>query len=370
MRSYFYYLYYRYLFYYDPTHAWFKQSLKVVIASVMAGAVTLYHPTSFVIWLVLPTVFFMLMVDITQTLRKRLLFITLQWLLASIALSGVSYLLTVSWVAACGFFLFMAFIALFIANQKPLYLRSCTAFLIYLLVALAKPIEFFSVDVAWFYLSIAFLISLIVTVSIWPLLLKDQIQHTLVATELILGRFIVVSINDAIRGNYSVVIRQMVREKLLLMQTSLEGLNANYQAQQVNAVLEQQLEQQLYLLKDLIYKAIALENTFNNLPRQSFLFAPLDSIQQVAIQIKQLFTVLPMERATVLMTTRQAIQDLKTTWEQQKKLIKESNAPSIQNLLQWSQVTYLLDRLLCGLEAWFNPIVKMEEKKLGEKKCS
>ena len=113
-----------------------------------------------------------------------------------------------------------------------------------------------------------------------------------------------------------------------------------------------------------------MENTFNNLPRQSFLFAPLDSIQQVAIQIKQLFTVLPMERATVLMTTRQAIQDLKTTWEQQKKLIKESNAPSIQNLLQWSQVTYLLDRLLCGLEAWFNPIVKMEEKKLGEKKCS
>jgi hypothetical protein len=338
MKSYFKFLYYRYFFYNDPTRAWLKHSLKVVIATLLATSIALYQPNVLAMWLVFPTMLMMLMVDISFVLQQRLMIIILQGLLALIAVATISCALIWMHEATYIILSLLVFIALYLGNIKPAYMRTSTLFIIFLLLALAKPIPIEHLAMLSLYLLISVILSLVVMLIIWPLPLKRQIAQLLTATTAMLGRYIFFSINDAIRGNYSLNFRYMIQERLLATFIILKKLEKTYQKVHPNHSLREAVN----AVNIAINQAISLENTLNLLPRQSFLYAPLQELQAYNSTIHQLFHESSNNAAIII---PQAIAALTQAWQAQKAVLKTTDVPYIQNLLHWEQVIYVLNEL-------------------------
>ena len=339
MKSYLRFLYYRYFFYNDPTKAWLKHSLKVVIATLLALLIALYKPSVLGIWLVFPTMLMMMLVDIGLVLHKRLVLIFLQGILAIIAIVVISCSLVWSHNGTYLILSLLVFIALYTGEKKPIYMRSSTLFIIFLLLALAKPMPVNYLGLASLYLLLSIIVSLVVMLLLWPLPLKQQITQSVTATTSILGRYIFVSLNDAIRGNYSINIRYMIQEKLLLSLIGLIKLEKTYQKIKPNPGLVNAVN----ALNVAINQAISLENTLNNLPKQSFLCAPLTELQTYNIAILTLFRDPSSNDAAVIIPA--VFEKLVSAWSANKAMLKAANAPYIQNLLQWEQVIFILNEL-------------------------
>jgi hypothetical protein len=341
MKKFFHYYYYRYVFNTDPASTWFIHSLKIIMACGLAGVIGLYEKNLAALWLIQPTLLLMLAVNMTQPLKARLQDMIILWLFAFSAVMLLSWSSSIVWLQNV-LFLGSAFITFYVLSRFPRYTKIGAMLIIYLLVGYGKPIPPAELLEGAYNFVLSLVICISIMLLIFPQTLPYQVKRNVDAILLLLGRYIYLVISDAVRGNYAVEMKQVMYEKLLAMVINIELLDAALKKSYYRKKYDSRVPQ----LRKTIYQAIALENTFQNLSRQNFLYVTTHELESLARHILDAFLRKTTDSLEQLQTMEQAFSKYLNIMDEQINIIRQNNPLGVHGLMQWGQINYLLESLL------------------------
>ncbi len=340
------YYYLKYLFPYDPLDSWLRHSLKACLACVIAGAISLYLMNPMAVWIFVPVLVFMFIIDVDQPLKKRII------LLIGVALASV---LGAVIMALCAFslglqysvFLVIVFVGAYASHYGVDQTKIGLMGILFAMLGFANHLQLAQIPQLLAFSFLGLTICFSVLVFIWPQPLHKQIMRNLDVGIFILTRYICLVLSDVVRGSEDGMERSAREKQLLNLQIQVNVL----------ARLEQEDTTFLPSLKQfnvLIQKAILVENSLQGLTERVLLVGPLPRLQIILDLLKPLLlhlrkqTTKPINITELENQIKLFSEEASRAQEQARKYL-----PLIpRDYLQWSVISYVLDQFVQQLETF------------------
>ena len=338
----FYYL--KYFFPYDPLGAWLRHSVKACIACVIAAAISLYLMDAMAVWVFVPVLVFMFIIDVDQPLKKRI------FLLLGAALASV---LGAVLMALCSFSLWLQYAAFLVIVFGGAYAshygvdQTKIGVMAILFSMLGFNLHLQQIPELLAFLALGLAICFSVIVFIWPEPIHKQIMRNIDVGVFILTRYICIVLSDVVRGSDDITERSTREKQLLNLQIQVNLL----------AELEYTNKDLLPTLKQfnvLIQKAVLVENSLQGLTERVLLVGPLPRLQNILDLLRPLFVQLRKQPRKSI-NTNELEQQIALFSEEAKKAEAQAHkylAILPRDYLQWSVISYVLQQFVQQLEVF------------------
>lgn len=334
------YYYLQHFFPYDPLGSWLRHSIKSVLACLIAATISLYLMNAMALWIFIPVLVYMFIVDADQSLKQRLLLISGAGVASTVAAVAIS-LLSFSLLAQYALFLLIVFIGIYVSHNGVNAGKIGVMAILFSMMAFAYHIQINQLLQLAVYLTAGTLICLGVTLFIWPHPVSAQIRKNFDVGIFMMTRYICIVLSDVVRGSSNVK-ECSQREKLLL--NVQQTLNVLVKSEDENSVLRNIMLQ----FNLLIQRSILVENSLKGLTVRVLLVGPLPRLQIILDLLTPVMKRMRQQSATIANTQQ---------LEQQIKLFAEeaSNAQAQarkyitvipRDYLQWSIVSYALQQFI------------------------
>jgi uncharacterized membrane protein YccC len=343
------YYYYKYFFFYDPTSSWFVHSLKALLATIIASLLAWVEHKLLGIWIVLPTLLFMLMVDVDQSYKKRFFSI--------ITMSAVSFLfvlvlmLTVKWEwLNLTVYLLFAFVGCYLANVHSSLIKTILLTLVFGLLQLRfqSSVQLLPLVALNFLMSLCLV--LFFSLVILPNTLATQVKHNIAVSLRNIVRYYIFILRDAAVGNHDVDNRELLQRHAIQQSNNLQAkVILCDKNKKINLIVAKTLQQ-------LLHYAINVEASITRLSTRAYFGGPLQELDACANTTR--LVVLDALNGNLAQSDllQQKYSQLLTAIENQQKAIN-SNATFIQHDYQhWFNVAKCICRFnetyLQLVDAW------------------
>lgn len=343
MKTWLRYYYYKYLFPADPTNAWLRHTFKsMLVIGLCVLATWIRRPFQLAdVWLIFTGFMTMFLTNISLPLDVRLKKIV-EMSLTGFIVANLMMCLSGSEVARIGVLVFCVFVGTYISNKKPDYAQSAVLAMIYSLIALAYPLN----SSEWIRLDSNFAIMLGICCGVlyfvWPDRLMRQIALHQDTGFLLMGRYLCFVLSDSSIGNIAENRRILLKENLIDNQLILSKLEQAYYKTAKDDLLRTKVNQH----RDLIYHAIAIESSLQNLSNRAYFNGPNQSIQACVKAYQQLFQHVSHQQKHDRDTQdiQAAFQQFKEHIAEQQTMIKQKVSLIYHDFLQWNDVVFKMER--------------------------
>ncbi len=343
--------YYTYLFRFDPSNTWFRHSIKILLATLLATIVAFFHLQLLDIWFILTTFLIMLMANVSLPLKTRIKMLIQQWFIALVCVMLMLLLAKWWWIKTLTFLVIVFFSTLLIAykpNKTPLAMIA----IIFALLAMVKATDLSTLPTIVVYFIYVLAICLLVTFFIWPERLAKQIENNTQTGIILLGRYLCYVIGDAALGNQIQRERSLLQQSMLNSEKILADLIRSYHASEQTT----QLSAVSSNFKQLCYAAIALESSIQNLASRAYLRGPMRELQSYMLVYKQFFLHAPANRESLFIQLAREQKNLEQAITVQQALIFRTTPHIYLDFSHWNQVAFyfahlnqLIERLFFGV---------------------
>ena len=340
------YYYLKNFFPYDPLGSWLRHSLKACLACILAGAVSLYLMSAMAVWVFVPVLVFMFIIDVDQPLKKRILLL-FGAALASILGAVIMALCSISIWLQYAVFLVIVFAGAYASHYGPDQTKIGVMAILLSMLGFANHLQMAQIPQLLALSGLGLAICFAVLVLIWPEPVHKQLTRNLDAGIFILTRYISIVLSDVVRGSDEGVARSTREKQLLNLQIQINGLSK----------LDTENKDFLACLKQfnlLIQKAILVENSLRGLTERVLLVGPLPRLQNIMDLLKPLLVKLREQPAKPIKIDELENQ-IKLFSEEANRAQEQAHKylPLIpRDYLQWSVISYVLQQFVEQLEVF------------------
>ena len=342
--------YYTYLFRFDPSNTWFRHSIKILLATLLATIIAFFHLQMLDIWLILTTFLIMLMANVSLPLKARIKMLVQQWFIALVCVMLMLLLAKWLWLKTLAFLMIVFFSTLLIA-YKPSKTPLAMIAIIFALLAMVKATDLSTLPTIVVYFIYVLGICLLITIFIWPERLAKQIENNTKTGVILLGRYLCYVIGDAALGNQIQHERNSLQKAMLNNENIVATLIKSYDASKQKTPLSPLSCH----FKQLCYAAIALESSMQNLASRAYLRGPMRELQSYMLVYRQFFLKAPANRESIFSQLAHEQEKLDQAIAVQQALILKTTPHIYLDFSHWNQVAFyfshlnqLIDRLFFG----------------------
>jgi hypothetical protein len=298
------------------------------------------------VWIFVPVLVFMFIIDVDQPLKKRVLLL-LGAALASILGAVIMALCSISIWLQYAVFLVIVFAGAYANHYGPDQTKIGVMAILFSMLGFAQHLQIVQIPQLLAFSGMGLTICLVVLVLIWPEPVHKQLRRNLDVGIFILTRYINIVLSDVVRGSDEGVARSTREKQLLNLQIQINLLSK----------LETDNKNFLACLKQfniLIQKCILVENSLRGLSERVLLVGPLPRLQNI----------MDLLTPTLIKLRQQPTKPIKIDdLENQIKLFTEEASraqeqahqylPLIpRDYLQWSVISYVLQQFVQQLEVF------------------